>query len=122
MAAIGTFNNVYWPLVLGFNATLTAKVISWRCVTHVSWLSHTSTDTTFFPRPMTTFLTCFCRGESTPERKFASARDQTHNHLVMKRTRLPLSHLGGAQCLNKNGHSTLNHTILTSNNLKEEAF
>ena len=23
----------------------------------------------FFPKPPTTFLTCFCRGESTPERK-----------------------------------------------------
>ena len=34
----------------------------WRC-TGVSWLSHTSTNTTFFPKPPTTFLTCFCRGE-----------------------------------------------------------
>ena len=33
----------------------------WR--TCVSWLSHTLTNTTFFPKPPTTFLTCFCRGE-----------------------------------------------------------
>ena len=33
--------------VLGFNTTLTAKVISWRSLTHVSWLSDTSTNTTF---------------------------------------------------------------------------
>ena len=38
-----------WLVVLGFNATSTAKVILWRSVTHicVSWLSHTSTNTTF---------------------------------------------------------------------------
>ena len=35
-----------WLVVLGFNATLTAKVISWRSVT----LSHTSTNTTFLPK------------------------------------------------------------------------
>ena len=29
----------------------------------VSWLSHTSTNTTFFPKPLTTFLTCFSRGK-----------------------------------------------------------
>ena len=49
---------------IGLNATLTAKVISWRSVT----LSHTSTNTTFFPKPPTTFLTCFSRGE---RRKYA---------------------------------------------------
>ena len=47
-----------WLVVLGFNAILTAKVISWR-----SRLSHASTNTTFFPKPPTTFLTCFSRGE-----------------------------------------------------------
>ena len=31
----------------------------WRTCT--SWLSHTSTNTTFFPKPPTTFLTCFGR-------------------------------------------------------------
>ena len=43
---------VGWLVVLGFNATLTAKVISWRSVTHVgvSWLSHTSTNTTFLSK------------------------------------------------------------------------
>ena len=55
-----------WLVVLGFNATLTAKVISWWSVTHMcfpGFLDHTSTNTTFFPKPETTFLTCFCRGE-----------------------------------------------------------
>ena len=35
-------------VVLGFNATLTAKVILWRIC--VSWLSHTSTNTTFLSK------------------------------------------------------------------------
>ena len=34
----------------------------------VSWLSQTSTNTTFFPKPPTTFLTGFSRGE---RRKYA---------------------------------------------------
>ena len=58
--------HIDWLCVMGFNATLTAKVISWRSVTHnyyVSWLSHTSTNTIFFPKPPTTFPTCFCRDE-----------------------------------------------------------
>ena len=52
-------------IVLGFNASLTAKVISWQLVMHnlcVSWLSQTSSTTIFFPKPPTNFLTCF-RGE-----------------------------------------------------------
>ena len=34
----------------------------------VSWLSHTSTNTSFFPKPPSTFLACFSRGEG---RKYA---------------------------------------------------
>ena len=37
----------------------------------------------FFPKPPTTFLTCFLqrfKGENTPERKFASTGDRTRNH------------------------------------------
>ena len=51
-------------VALGFNATLTAKVISWRSVTHVfpGFLTPVLTQL-FFPKPPTTFLTCFCRGE-----------------------------------------------------------
>ena len=56
---------LYWRLTRGINATLTVKVISWRCA---SWLSHISTNTTFFPKPLTTFLTCFSRSE---RRKYA---------------------------------------------------
>ena len=70
----GRFYLVDWLVLLGFNATLTAKVTSWRSVTHIcfrAWLSHASTNTTFFPRPTTTFLTCFSRGE---RRKYAEKK------------------------------------------------
>ena len=48
----------------------------------------------FFPKPPTTFLTCFCRGEgeNTPERKVVSTGDRTHNHQVISQTRSPLSY------------------------------
>ena len=51
--------------VLGFNATLTAKVISWQSVTHTCFPGFPTQVLTqlFFPKPPTTFLTCFCRGE-----------------------------------------------------------
>ena len=54
----------------------------------------------FFPKPPTTFLTCFCRGK---RRKYASKKvrlngDQTHNHQVISLTRSPLNHTGGAPC------------------------
>ena len=35
------------------------------------------------------------KGENKPERKFASAEYQTHNHQVMSPTCSPLSHPGG---------------------------
>ena len=51
-----------WLLVvLRFNATLTAKVISWQSV-FPGFLTPELTQL-FFPKPSTTFLTCFCRGE-----------------------------------------------------------
>ena len=63
-----------WLVVLRFNATLTAKVISWRSVTHVfpAFLTPVLTQL-FFPKPPTTFLTCFCRGE---RRKYAGKKSR----------------------------------------------
>ena len=63
-----------WLVVLGFNATLTAKVISWRSVTHVfpGFLTPVLTQL-FFPKPPTTFFTCFCRGE---RRKYAGKKSR----------------------------------------------
>ena len=49
----------------------------------------------FFPKPPTTFLTCYWRGENTPDRKVATTGDRNHNHQVMSPTRSPLSHSGG---------------------------
>ena len=65
-----------WLLVvLGFNATLTANVISWRSMTHMCFLDFLSPVLTqlFFPKPPTTFLTCFCRGE---RRKYAGKKSR----------------------------------------------
>ena len=40
-----------WLVVLGFNATLIAKDISWRSVMHICFLaSHTSTNTIFLSK------------------------------------------------------------------------
>ena len=61
-----TYDTTYgWLLVVfGFKATLTAKVISWRLVTHMCFLAFSPVLTQlFFPKPPTIFLTCFCRGE-----------------------------------------------------------
>ena len=68
-----------WLVVLGFNATLTAKVISFSF--HLLLFSHASSEV---------------RGENTPERKVPSTGDQTRNHQVMSPTSSPLSHPGGA--------------------------
>ena len=64
-----------WLVVLGFNATLTAKVISWRSLMHLCFLVFLSPVLTqlLFPKPLTTFLTCFCRGE---RRKYAGKKSR----------------------------------------------
>ena len=100
-------------VVLGFNTTLTAEVISWQLVTHVfpGFLTPVLTQL-FFPKPPTTFshASAEVRVENMPERKVASTGDRTHNYQVTSPTRLPLSHLDGAQwmrCL-----STLELTAL----------
>ena len=53
--------------LLRINGTLTVKVISWPSVAH-TWLSHTSTNTNFFPKPPTASLKYLSRGE---RRKYA---------------------------------------------------
>ena len=56
----------------------------------------------FFPKPPLLFSHALAevRGENTPERKFASTGDLTHNHQVMCPTRSQLSHPGGAPYFN----------------------
>ena len=85
-----------WLVVLGFNATLTAKVISWRSVTHMCFLafSHQYLHNFSFQshRLLFSHASPEVRDENSQEKKFASTEDQTHNHQVMSPTHSPLSH------------------------------
>ena len=96
-----SLKDIYWLVVLGFNATLTAKVISWRSVTHIhvfpGFLTPVLTQL-FFPKPPTTFLTCFCRGERGKYNGKKSCLNRGSNSQPPgnKSTRSPLSHPGGA--------------------------
>ena len=87
-------------LIRGFNDTLTAKVISWRSVTHMCFLafSHQYMHNFSFQshRLLFSHASAEVRDENTPERKFASTRDRTNNHQVISPTRSPLSHPGRA--------------------------
>ena len=86
--------------VLRFNATLTAKVISWRSVMHMCLLAFLTPELTQLSFQSHCLLfshaSAEVRAENTPERKFASTWSQTHNHQVMSMARLPLSHPGRA--------------------------
>ena len=102
--AFGLTNSSFgWLFVLGFNATLTAKVISWRSVTHMCFLafSHQYLHNFSFQshRLLFSHASAEVRGGNTPERKVASTGDRTHNHQIMSPTSSPLSHPGGAQVL-----------------------
>ena len=87
-----------WLVVLGFNATLTAKVISSLSVTHMCFLAFSHRYNVSFQSHGLLFLhaSAEVRGENTPERKVASTGDRTHNRQVTSPTRSPLSHPGGA--------------------------
>ena len=86
-------------VVLVLNATLTAKVISWRSVTHMCFLalSHQYSHIFSFQSHRLLFphASAEVRGENTPERKVATTGDRTRNHQVASPTRSPLSHPGG---------------------------
>ena len=60
---------------IGFNSTLTTKVISLRSVTHMCFFCFLTPvkHIFFFPKPPTTFLTCFCRGK---RRKYAGKKSR----------------------------------------------
>ena len=87
------FKEVEVGVVLGFNATLTAKVIPWRSVTHMRFLAFLNQYLPNFSfkshRLLFPHASAEVRGENTPERKVAS---RTHNHQVISQTRSPLSH------------------------------
>ena len=94
---------VGWLVVLGFNATLTAKVISWLSVTHIvfpDFLTPALTQLSFKShRQLFLNASAEVKGENTPERKFASTGSRTPNHQVMSPTRTPLSQPGGRKIL-----------------------
>ena len=73
-----------WLVVLGFNATLTAKVISWPSVTHMCFLAflHQYYHNFSFQshRLLFSHASAVVRGESKSERKVTSTGDQTHTH------------------------------------------
>ena len=50
---------LYWS----FNTTLTAKVISWQSAYVFPGFLTPVLTLLFFPKPQTTFLTCFCKGK-----------------------------------------------------------
>ena len=90
-----------WLVVWGFNATLTAKVMSWRSVIHVfpGFLTPVLTQISFQSHQLLfSYASAEERGENTPERKILSTGNQAHNHQVMSPTRLPLIHPGGHIC------------------------
>ena len=66
---------------MGFNTTLTAKVISWWSVTHIVFPGFLTPVLTqlFLPKPPTTFLTCFCRGEKRTYKGKKSRLNQGSN-------------------------------------------
>ena len=65
---------VDWLVVMGFNATLTAKVMmaAGNAFVFPGFLTPVLTQL-FFSKPPTTFLTCFCRGE---RRKYAGKKSR----------------------------------------------
>ena len=82
------------------NATFTAKVISWRSVTHMCFLAFSQQHLHNFSFQSHQLLFSHAsaqeRGENTPERKVTSTGDQTHNHQVLSPTCSQLNHQGGA--------------------------
>ena len=74
-------------VVLGFNAILTAQVISWRSVTNMCFLAFSHqyyiTQLSFQShRLLFSHASAEMTGENTPERKLASTEYRTHNNQV----------------------------------------
>ena len=81
----GRFKIMIWLVVLGFNATLTSKIISWRSLTHMCFLAFSHQyQHNFFSKPLTTFLTCFSRGE---RRKNAGKKSSPQPGIELTTTR-----------------------------------
>ena len=87
-------------VVLRYNATLTAKVISWPSVTHMSvfpgFLKPVLTQISFQSHQL---LFPYASAEVRGERNFTPTGSQAHNHQVMSPTCSPLSHPNGCSPL-----------------------
>ena len=73
-------------VVLGFNATLTAKFILWRSVMHMfpGFLTPVLTQLSFQSHQLLFLHTSAeVRGKNKPKRQFTLNRSQTHNNQVM---------------------------------------
>ena len=92
----------FWLVVLGFNATLTAKAIISRSLTHMCFLAFIAVLAIFsFQSHRLLFLHALAEvgSENTPERKFTSTGFRTHNHQVMSPARSRLNNPGWATSL-----------------------
>ena len=84
---------VVWLVVLGLNATLTAKVGD--AYVFPGFLTPVHTQISFQNhRVLFSHASAEMRGENTLERNFASTGSPTCNHQVMSPTRSPPSHPG----------------------------
>ena len=97
MKIITAWTQASW--LVGFNVTLTAKVISWSaCMCFLSFSHQYEHNFLFKATNYFSHKSCFSRGvrRKYARKKYASTGYQTHNHQVMSLTRSPLSHPGGA--------------------------
>ena len=83
-------------VVLGFNANLNAKVISWRSVTHICFLAFSHQYLHNFSFQSHRLLFSHVSAEVRGEKIVASTGNRTHNHQVISPTRSPLNHPSGA--------------------------
>ena len=85
-----------WVVVLGFNATLTAKVIPWQSVTHMCFLAVSDKHQHNFLSKTTDYFSHMLQQRcDKPETMFASTGYRTQNHQVMSSTRPLISRTGG---------------------------
>ena len=89
---------INWLVIFGFNATLTARIISWQSMTHICFLvfSH-QYNSPFFRKSPITFLTCFSRGERQKYTGKKVCLNCISNSQPPGQTRTPLNHLGEAK-------------------------
>ena len=89
---------IFWFVVLGFNATLTVKVISLQSVKHMYFTPVPTLISFQSHQLLSSHASAEVREETKPKRNFASTESRTHNNQVMRGQRSNLVF----SCLNKN--------------------